>query len=63
MPNRLLDQIETFLGIPYRWNARKAFANLWKKDDDGVFPPENFGWGWDLNFHALLKKLKPSEHP
>ncbi len=41
--------------------VRKAFANLWNKDDDRVFPPKNFGWGWDLNFHALLKRIKVSQ--
>lgn len=47
---------QTFLGMPKKWERKKMFKNLWNADDDRVFPPKYFGIGWDLNFHALLKK-------
>lgn len=50
-----------FLGIPYQWKVSQAFGNLWNKNDSRLFPPKNFGWGWDVNFHALWQRLKPSQ--
>lgn len=47
----------TFLGMPVRWEREKFFKNLWNVEDDRVFPPKYFGVGWDLNFHAALKKV------
>lgn len=54
---------KTFLGIPMRWERKKILRNLWNETDDRIFPPKYFGIGWDLNFHALLKKsgvIKPA---
>lgn len=47
-----------FLGMPARWERQNIFKNIWNRDDDRIFPPKYFGVGWDLNFHALLKKVK-----
>lgn len=47
---------EKILGMPMRWDRKKMFSNLWNPNDERIFPPKNFGIGWDLNFHALLKK-------
>ncbi len=44
--------------VPYRWNLKRAFSDVWNEKDSRVFPPKQFGIGWGLNFHALLKKLK-----
>jgi uncharacterized membrane protein len=48
---------KTFLGAPMRWESDKMFKNLWNKEDERVFPPKYFGIGWDLNLHALCKKI------
>ena len=52
-------QQQTFLGMPtnWEWNVPKMARNYWNPDDDRVFPPRVFGIGWDLNGHALLRRL------
>jgi len=52
-------QQQTFLGMPMRWefNPRKMARNYWNPDDERVFPPKVFGVGWDLNGHALMRRL------
>lgn len=49
--------VSEFMGMPLRWEPKNAFKNVWNKDDDRVFPPKYLGVGWDMNFHALAKKL------
>jgi|JI6StandDraft_1071083.scaffolds.fasta_scaffold112930_3 hypothetical protein len=54
---------KTILGMPVRWERKKMFKNLWNKEDDRIFLPKYFGVGWDLNFHALVKRtglIKPT---
>lgn len=50
---------QTFLGMPmnWEWNVQKMVRNLWNPDDDRVFPPKVFGIGWDVNGHAVLRRL------
>ena len=55
--------VKEWMGMPMRWDRKKMFKNLWNKEDDRIFPPKYFGIGWDLNFHALLKKLNTKEKP
>jgi hypothetical protein len=31
--------------------------NYWNPDDERVFPPRVFGIGWDVNGHALMRRL------
>lgn len=50
--------VQSFFGMPMRWEHKKALKNMWNKAEDRVFPPKYFGIGWDINFHALLKKTK-----
>ena len=45
----------TFLGLPMKWDSKNIFSNVWNKKSDDIFPPKNFGIGWDINLHALLK--------
>jgi Family of unknown function (DUF5808) len=49
-----------FLGIPYNWR-RPTLAqlgrDLWDPKEPRIFPPRSFGWGWGLNFAALLRRL------
>jgi uncharacterized membrane protein len=49
--------VRKWCGVPYRWNWRKAFADVWNPAEPRVFPPKQFGIGWGLNFHALLERL------
>ncbi len=50
---------QTFLGIPvnWEWNVPKMLRNNWNPDDDRIFPPRVFGIGWDVNGHALLRRI------
>lgn len=45
------------LGMTVKFDAMHAFNNFWNPDDTRVFPPTNFGLGWDVNFHAVLRNL------
>lgn len=50
--------VQSFLGMPMRWEHKNVLKNVWNKTEDKVFLPKYFGIGWDINFHALLKKTK-----
>lgn len=50
--------VKYWMGLPYRWNSKKMFQDLWNEKEPRVFPPKQFGVGWGINFHALVKKLK-----
>ena len=48
-----------FLGMPMNWefDLRKMARNYWNPEDERIFPPKVFGIGWDVNGHALLRRL------
>jgi hypothetical protein len=49
-----------FLGIPYSFRLPtpgRIKARLWNPADRRILTPHIFGWGWSLNFHALLKRI------
>jgi hypothetical protein len=50
---------DTFFGVPmsWEWNVPKMLRNYWNSDDQRIFPPKVFGIGWDMNGHALLRRL------
>lgn len=48
---------KTFLGMPIKWDRKNMFKNWWNKESDKIILPKNFGIGWDINFHALSKKM------
>jgi len=50
---------ETFFGVPmsWEWNVQKMMRNLWNPEDERIFPPKVFGIGWDVNGHALLRRI------
>jgi len=50
--------VKKFLGMPMRWNQDKIFKDVWNPEEDRILPPKQFGVGWGLNVHALLKILK-----
>ncbi|HZR94058.1 MAG TPA: DUF5808 domain-containing protein [Gaiellaceae bacterium] len=50
-----------FLGIPYDWRrptGARFKQRLWNRRDNRVFVPKVFGWGWDINFAALARRLR-----
>jgi hypothetical protein len=49
-----------FLGIPYNWSRptrEELGRGLWDPDEQRVFTPRNFGWGYGINFAALWRRL------
>ena len=58
MEDESSDSIKRVLGMPMRWEARNIFKNLWNRDDDRIFPPKYFGIGWDVNLHAVARRLE-----
>jgi hypothetical protein len=53
-------KVGTFLGIPYdlRLPTPKVIKErVWNPEDDRVFTPHIFGWGWSINLHALGRRL------
>jgi hypothetical protein len=50
-----------FLGIPYNWRRPSGDdmgIGAWDPDDDRVFTPKNFGWGYTVNFAALWRRVR-----
>lgn len=49
----------TFFGMPMNWelNPYKMARNWWNPEDERIFPPRVFGIGWDVNGHALLRRI------
>jgi hypothetical protein len=47
----------TFLGLPYDWR-RPTVARFkerwWNPDDERLFTPRFFGWGYDVNLARVL---------
>lgn len=50
---------KTFLGMPMNWefDLQKMARNSWNPDDNRLFPPKVFGIGWDVNVHAVLRRV------
>ena len=51
----------TFLGVPYDWTRPtwgRIKARMWNPDDRRLWAPHAFGWGWTLNLHEVLRRLK-----
>lgn len=51
----------TFWHIPYDWRkpTRERFAaTLWNRTSDQIIMPKVYGWGYDLNLHALLRRMR-----
>lgn len=49
-----------FLGIPYDWRRptlRRFKYRAWNPEDHRIFVPKSFGWGWDINFYEVLRRL------
>jgi hypothetical protein len=49
------------LGLPYNWNRPKredVGKGVWDPDDRRILTPKNVGWGYGINFAALLRRLR-----
>ncbi len=49
-----------YLGLPYDWRRPtwdRIRSRLWNPDDVRIWVPKAFGWGYDLNFHALGRRI------
>jgi hypothetical protein len=49
-----------FLGMPYNWKRPKradAGKGVWDRDDRRILRPKNYGWGYGINFAALVRRL------
>ena len=44
--------------MSWEWDVQKILRNYWNPDDERVFAPKVFGIGWDLNGHALMRRLR-----
>jgi Family of unknown function (DUF5808) len=48
-----------FLGIPYNWirPARRDIGRgIWDPADRRIFGPKDYGWGYGINFAALVRR-------
>ena len=50
-----------FLGIPFDWRIptrRRLRERLWNPESRQVLVPKVYGWGWDVNFYELLRRVR-----
>lgn len=48
------------LGIPYNWSRpgnHEVGKGVWDPDDRRIITPKNYGWGYTVNFSALVRRL------
>ena len=49
-----------FLGIPYDWRrptAARVKLRWWNRRDRRIFTPKSYGWGFDVNFYEVARRL------
>ena len=50
----------TWLGVPYDWHRptwRRVKNRWWNPRSRRLLTPKSFGWGYDINVAALLRRL------
>lgn len=50
-----------FLGLPFNWSrpARRDLGRgVWDPEDGRVVTPKNYGWGYGINFAALIRRAR-----
>ena len=58
---RSRSQQGSFLGIPYDWRrptARRLREGVWDPGNPRVFVPKTYGWGYGINFAAVLRRWR-----
>jgi hypothetical protein len=54
--NRPPDPQGRFAGMPYDFRkptVSRVKSRMWNRDDQRLFTPKSFGWGYDLNLYWL----------
>ena len=49
-----------FLGIPYDWRwptLARVKSRWWNRRDRRIFTPKSWGWGYDVNFYEVARRL------
>jgi Family of unknown function (DUF5808) len=49
-----------FLGVPYDWRrptAARVKSRWWNVNDRRIFTPKSWGWGFDINFAEIARRL------
>ncbi len=52
-------KIGRFLGLPYDWRTpswQRIRSTYWNAKSGRIVVPKAYGWGYDLNLHALLRR-------
>lgn len=55
------EQERRFLGLPYSWQRPRrgdARRSVWNPEDERILTPKRFGWGYNLNLHAVSRRLR-----
>ena len=50
-----------FLGLPYDWrrpSLERAKRAAWNPDERRVWVPKSYGWGYAINFAALVRPFQ-----
>jgi hypothetical protein len=51
----------TFLGMPYDWRRptrARVRLRFWNRSNRRVFVPKAYGWGYDVNFAEVSRRLR-----
>jgi hypothetical protein len=57
--SRPLTRTGRFLGLPYDWRRptrQRLRQRIWNPDEPRVLVPKAYGWGYTINFAALLRR-------
>ncbi|HZY77854.1 MAG TPA: DUF5808 domain-containing protein [Jatrophihabitantaceae bacterium] len=50
-----------FLGMPFNWtrpSRSEAGKGIWDTSDRRIITPKNVGWGYTINFAALVRRVR-----
>lgn len=50
----------TFLGMPHDWRKpswQRIKSTYWNPESDRILVRKAYGWGYDSNLHALLRRV------
>ena len=54
-----------FLGVPYDWRKltrSRLKKGVWNPEENRLFVPKVFGWGYGFNFYELARRLGLGKH-
>ena len=50
-----------FLGLPLNWSrpgSGEVGKGVWDRNENRILTPKNYGWGYGVNFAALLRRFR-----